>query len=63
MKNERKFKIGDYVEYTNSNGVVLGKRKIIGYETRTGENTYFIEPTDTPWFSIRESQLKLLSVL
>lgn len=56
----RKFKIGDYVNWTNSNGVNLGKRKIIGFDSRSGEYTYFIDPIDTPWFSIRESHLKLL---
>ncbi|GAV11311.1 hypothetical protein PBN151_1238 [Paenibacillus sp. NAIST15-1] len=66
-KRERKFKIGDDVIWTNSNGVNLGKRKIIGYDTRSGETyfeyTYYIDPIDTPWFSIGESELKLCNPL
>lgn len=66
-KSERKFKIGDYVNWTNSNGVNLGKRKVIGYDTRSGETyfeyTYFIDPIDTPWFSINESELELYNPL
>ena len=54
---ERKFKIGEDVIYINENGVNWGRRKIIGYDTRTGENTYYIDPTDTPWFSVREENL------
>lgn len=59
----RKFKIGDEVNWTNSNGVDLGKRKVIGYDTRSGETyfeyTYFIGPIDSPWFSVSEEELKL----
>lgn len=66
-KSERKFKIGDYVNWTNSNGVNLGKRKVIGLDTRSGETyfayTYFIGPIDTPWFSINESELELYNPL
>jgi hypothetical protein len=57
---ERKFKIGDYVNWTNSNGVEWGKRKIIGLDTRSGLYTYYIDPIDTPWFSIEESELQAL---
>lgn len=59
---ERKFNIGDDVKWTNSNGVNLGKRKVIGLDVRSGETyceyTYFIEPIDTPWFSVSEEELK-----
>lgn len=51
-----RFKIGDVVNYTNSNGVFWGKRTITGLDYRNGP-TYYIEPTDTPWFSVKESEL------
>lgn len=61
-KKERKFKIDDDVIWTNSNGVNLGKRKVIGYDVRSGESyfeyTYFLDPIDTPWFSVSEGELK-----
>lgn len=59
---EAKFKIGDKVIYKNSNGVVFGERVIIGLEQTKDEPKYFIEPTDTPWFAIRESQLRLKKI-
>ena len=55
-----KFKIGDSVNYTNGNGLYIGERKIIGLSERSGEATYFIYPTDSPWYSINENQLKRL---
>lgn len=55
----RKFKIGDYVNWTNEFGVNLGKRKIIGFGSRLGRYCYFIDPIDTPWFPIYERDLKL----
>jgi hypothetical protein len=58
-QENHKFKIGDKVIYTNSNGVCWGERTIIGLDERTGEPTYYIDPTDTPWFSVREDTLKL----
>jgi len=51
-----KYKVGDQVHYTNSNGVYWGIKTIIGLDERNGP-TYFISPTDTPWFSIAEKQL------
>jgi hypothetical protein len=54
---EYKFKIGDRVIYTNSNGVMIGEKTIIGLDTRTSEPTYYIVPTDTPWFSVSEEGL------
>lgn len=53
-----KFKIGDTVHYTNSQGVYWGKKKIVGFEIRTNKPTYLIEPTDTPWFSVDETNLR-----
>lgn len=56
---KRKFKIGDKVDYTNGNGVYLGKRTITGLNERSGKPTYYIDPTDTPWFSVGEESFKL----
>ena len=54
-----KFKVGDRVKYTNGNGVYIGEKTITKLgERRTGEPTYFIKPTDTPWFSVREELLE-----
>ena len=53
---ETKFKIGEIVDYTNENGVHWGPRKIIGRETwYVTDVRYYISPTDTPWFSVKES--------
>ena len=53
-----KFKVGDRVKYTNGNGVYLGERTITQLDERSGEPTYFIKPTDSPWFSVREELLQ-----
>lgn len=60
MIPKHKFKIGDKVKWTNSNGVALGVRTIIGLDTRTNRPTYYIEPIDTPWFSVGEEELEKL---
>ena len=60
MTINHKFKIGDKVNYTNCNGVNWGEKTIIGTDTRTGQPTYYIAPTDTPWFSVREELLELI---
>jgi hypothetical protein len=62
MQNEvmHKFKIGDKVNWTNSNGVKLGVRTVIGLDVRTNSPTYFIDPIDTPWFSVGEEELELV---
>jgi hypothetical protein len=57
-----KYKIGDILNYTNSNGVNWGKRTIIGTDQRTGEPCYYITPTDTPWFAVREEELTPLHI-
>jgi len=60
MSIKYKFNVGDIVEYTNPNGVNWGEKTIIGLDERTGKPTYYIAPTDTPWFSVSEEGLKLL---
>jgi hypothetical protein len=56
-----KFKVGDVVEYTNEYGVHIGQRKISAIDDSTGwsddEPRYFLTPTDTPWYSVRERSL------
>jgi hypothetical protein len=52
-----KYKIGDIVTWTNSNGVYLGERKIIGLDVSTNRPTYYLDPIDTPWFSVDEDEL------
>jgi len=55
----RKFEIGDEVKWTNGYGENMGKATVIGFATIRNENAYYIDPIDTPWFSIRESNLEL----
>ena len=62
-----KFKVGDEVIYTNPQGVVLGNKTIIGVappyltsEVAQGVPRYYIAPTDTPWYSVRESDIVLV---
>jgi hypothetical protein len=59
MVVNHKFKIGDKVIWTNSNGVLLGERTIIGLDERTNRPTYYLDPIDTPWFSVGEEELTL----
>ena len=57
------FKIGDKVTFTNEYGAVFSGKTIIGFDAeKYGDSTekrYFVEPTDCPWFSKKESLLKL----
>ncbi|EBZ1027561.1 hypothetical protein D7O18_23370 [Salmonella enterica subsp. enterica serovar Muenchen] len=56
-----KYKPGDVVIYFNGNGIRIGERTIARIDEPfegDDEHRYFITPTDTPWYSIRESQLK-----
>ncbi len=56
-----KFKIDDVVEYINDNGVHIGQKKIVAIDDSKGwsdnEPRYFLAPTDTPWYSVRERYL------
>ena len=54
---EYKFKVGEKVNWINSNGVDLGVRTIIELDERTGRPTYYIDPIDTPWYSVGEEEL------
>jgi len=60
-KIQYRFKIGDKVNWTNSNGVELGIRTVIGLDVRTNRPTYFLDPIDTPWFSVGEEYLTKVS--
>jgi hypothetical protein len=50
--------LGDAVTLVNDNGVVFPGKKIAGFDATSQDPRYFIEPTDTPWFSFPESQLE-----
>ena len=52
-----RFKVGDAVVFTNDFGVCWGVRTVTGLDERTGKPTYFLKPTDAPWFSTEESNL------
>lgn len=59
-KPAARFKVGDVVCFTNDNGVKWHGKRIKEVDPHaTGENRYFLEPTDTPWYSTRESFLTL----
>ncbi|MDJ1632287.1 hypothetical protein [Rhizobium rhizogenes] len=58
---EAKFKIGDKVNFTNDYGVRFEGKTIIGSEDWGNGPRYFLEPTDTPWFSFNEANLSLVS--
>ena len=54
-----KFKVGQEVVYTNDQGVNWGRKTIVGHEVDSfGQDRYYIEPTDTPWFPVHERNLK-----
>ncbi len=55
-----KFKIGDLVTFVNDYGVKWPERTVVGTDdSAEGEPRYFLNPTDSPWMSKRESQLIL----
>lgn len=52
------YKVGDPVLFTNEYGVKWHGCRVREIDYRaTGENRYFIEPSDSPWYSTRESLL------
>jgi hypothetical protein len=56
-----KYKIGDLVEYTNDNGVCWGTKEIVGIEKVSYSDSgfgYYIKPTDTSWFAVKEENLR-----
>lgn len=48
------FKVGDKVHYTNDQGVYWGVRTITELDSRGDRPTYYIAPTDTPWYAVSE---------
>lgn len=58
-KKTHKYKVGDLVVFTNTFGVCWGIKKVVGLDSRCDSPTYYIEPTDSPWFSTDESHLSL----
>lgn len=56
-----KFKVGDRVVFTNSQGVSFPGKIITKHELRLDGyakgHAYFITPTDSPWFIVPERQL------
>jgi hypothetical protein len=59
------FQPGDYVTFTNDNGVVFEGKRIVRRDNHwTGIDQtprYFIEPTDAPWFSTKVTNLSRVS--
>lgn len=51
----QKFQIGQQVKYINGNGVLIGVKTITGKVE--GEESYYIAPTDAPWFAIPADRL------
>jgi hypothetical protein len=63
-EEKRAFNKGDKVLYTNDNSVIIGEKTIIGTEKISysdSGNGYYVDPTDTPWYAIKEENLKLIS--
>jgi len=54
-----KFKIGDKVIFTNDFGVCWGVKTIIAFDERKERPTYHYADSDTPWFSVCESNFVL----
>jgi len=57
---EPKFQVGDAVTFTNEYGVVFPGKTVTGievWESQPDVYRYFFSPTDTPWYSTRESLL------
>lgn len=61
MSNAPKFAPGDRVTMTNDYGVEFPGKRIVSLDDSlhwsNPEPRYFIEPTDTPWFSVAEGNL------
>ncbi len=55
---EYKFKVGDKVIFTNDYGVVIrGVKTILSIDADADHARYYIKPTDSPWYSVRERNL------
>lgn len=58
---KHKFAAGDKVIMINDNGVkIRGEKSILAIDTSATGPRYLIAPSDTPWFSVPESQLSLV---
>jgi hypothetical protein len=59
---EQLYKAGDAVTLVNSYGAVFTGKTIVSRDTdklwEGREPRYFITPTDTPWFSFPQSELR-----
>lgn len=52
------FGVGDRVVYINEQGINFGEKTIVGVEENAVRGpTYYIAPTDTPWFAVSEKCL------
>lgn len=60
--SDAKFKVGDKVFYTNSNGVKWGIKTITEVVEWHGENRYHYEGSDSPWYPVAEQCLKLAEI-
>ena len=56
---EYKFKVGDKVVFVNDFGVCWGVKEIIALDERTNRPTYHYADSDTPWFSVCETNFVL----
>lgn len=53
-----KFEVGDRVTFTNDYGVVFEGKTVTEIEMNPVRGvTYYITPTDTPWFAVNERNL------
>ena len=64
--SKAKYKIGDKVDFINDYGVVFENKTIAGIDTTSWiakkypeMPRYHLEPTDSPWFSNEEKNLRL----
>lgn len=56
---QHKFQVGDKVVYTNSFGVCWGVKVITELDERSERPTYHYEDSDTPWYSVCETNFVL----
>lgn len=59
MLGEPKFRVGDYVTYTNDQGVKFPGKRIVAVAQREKGWHYEIAPTDTPWMEFPERNLHI----
>jgi hypothetical protein len=56
LENEARppYSIGQRVQVMNGYGIDIGEKTVIGIAS---DGTYFLDPTDTPWYSWRQGRL------